>query len=135
MLCGQIKISGQRGQRMINFEKITKMNIEEMSNYLLTVLGEGEGDCICCLCSKYCSKKLSESCEQVIKRYLESEAVGGRMTNFEKIKNMSIEEMFDFFKNKYRCEFCALLNHCGCTWERDEGCKNGLHKYLRQEAE
>jgi hypothetical protein len=56
---------------MTNFEKITKMNIEEMSNYLLTVLGEG--DCICCLYSKYCSKKLSESCEQVIKRYLESE--------------------------------------------------------------
>ena len=57
------------------------------------------------------------------------------MTNYEKIKNMNIEEMFDFFKDKDRCEFCAFVNHCGCSWERDTGCENGLYKYLRQESE
>jgi hypothetical protein len=48
---------------------------------------------------------------------------------------MNIEEMFDFFKDKDRCEFCAFVNHCGCSWERDTGCENGLYKYLRQESE
>jgi hypothetical protein len=56
---------------MTNYEKIINKNIDEMSNYLLLVLGEGE--CMTCFYGKYCSKKLSESCEQVIRKYLESE--------------------------------------------------------------
>jgi len=68
MLCGQIKIFRQRGQRMTNFEKIKNMNIEEMTNFF-------NANSSCDMCSNNHSVCSSEiRCVEGIKNYLESEA-------------------------------------------------------------
>ena len=51
------------------------------------------------------------------------------MTNYEKIKNMSVEEMAEFFKGE--CNFCALHGKC-----RDfNSCHEGHKQWLESEAE
>lgn len=56
------------------------------------------------------------------------------MTNFEKIKSMSVTEMSEFFNNHTQtCDFC--LNNVtnggeGCS----KGCVNGFTKYLLSEV-
>lgn len=54
------------------------------------------------------------------------------MTQFEKIKNMSIEEMVDmFFKNTRTCDFCIRKDSAGCV---GVNCKEGIKKYLESEV-
>lgn len=53
------------------------------------------------------------------------------MTNYEKIQNMSIEELADILDHNGCCYMCAYyLEHC-----KNRDCKQGLLKYLQQEAE
>ena len=37
---------------------------------------------------------------------------GSKMTNFERIKNMTVEEMADFFDRYIHCDNCPA--HCAC---------------------
>ncbi len=53
------------------------------------------------------------------------------MTNFEKIKNMSIDEMAIFFTNFDCFELCKHEGTC----KTYVNCKNGLKKYLETEVE
>ena len=48
------------------------------------------------------------------------------MTNFEKIKNMSVEELARIINS---CEYCAYDN---CGWLP---CEQGITKYLNQEVD
>ena len=51
------------------------------------------------------------------------------MTNFEKIKSMSVKEMAEFIFDNYRCRKCACANN-NC----DGKCKLGIAKWLKKEV-
>lgn len=54
------------------------------------------------------------------------------MTNFEKIKNMSVEEMAEWLQNTLKeCDVCIYGEHntCPCT------CIYGITEWLESEAE
>ena len=56
------------------------------------------------------------------------------MTNYEKIKNMSIEEMAEFIDSPtVDCERCAYYKNGKCL--SDDDCKVGIQKWLESEAE
>lgn len=55
------------------------------------------------------------------------------MTNYEKIRSMSIEEMAVFLKrNLIACNLCEYVKSCTGM---DLECEQGVLKYLQQEAE
>lgn len=56
------------------------------------------------------------------------------MTNYEKIKAMSIEEMADFL-NDSGCGWCNF--NAGCNYPEcgDECCKIGIKNFLEREVE
>ena len=54
------------------------------------------------------------------------------MTNYEKIKNMSIEEMAEFLDENMVCEFCERKEENICTgWN----CREYIIRGLESEAE
>lgn len=53
------------------------------------------------------------------------------MNNFEKIKQMSVDEMADFLDKESRCE-CCIYNDKDCT---DEECMQSIKIWLLQEVE
>lgn len=56
------------------------------------------------------------------------------MTNFEKIKAMSVEEMAEYlFRNVAECEMCPAM--VGCKAPTDFACKGRLLEYLESEVE
>lgn len=66
------------------------------------------------------------------------------MTNFERIKEMSVEEMASdiAIKVKNACLFCAHLETvkkygigCPYCYEEDYGCECGIKKWLESEVE
>lgn len=56
------------------------------------------------------------------------------MTNFEKIKKMSIDEMSEFFGERGCCECCIYDNNFICT-PQNSCCEGGVRKWLESEAE
>ncbi len=59
---------------------------------------------------------------------------GGRMTNFEKIKAMSVEEMAEYlYRNVADCEMCPAMKSCKAP--TDIACKRTLLEWLEREAE
>ena len=48
------------------------------------------------------------------------------MTNYEKIKSMSIEEMAGFIEKNYKCERCVYNHNC---YHND--CKTGISEWLK----
>lgn len=58
------------------------------------------------------------------------------MTNFEKIKNMSIEEIADKLNGLISsCECCPIQKFCDKDIEHYVGCMSMLEKWLKSEAE
>lgn len=58
------------------------------------------------------------------------------MTNFEKIKNMSIEEIADKLNSLISsCECCPIQKFCDKNRENYIGCISILEKWLKSEAE
>lgn len=60
------------------------------------------------------------------------------MTNFEKIKQMSVEEMFEFLKqysSKLLCDFCIYAGKYQGCYDKGKGCEYGKRKWLESEAE
>lgn len=53
------------------------------------------------------------------------------MTNYEKIKAMSIDEMVEKFAKNGCCGFCKLKESQTC----DIPCKQGIRQYLESEDE
>ena len=51
------------------------------------------------------------------------------MTNYERIKNMTIHEIVDLIIHNYRCRKCAYYNRC-CNGE----CEQGIKEWLESEA-
>ena len=51
------------------------------------------------------------------------------MTNYEKIKAMSVDEMVDFINKTNACEKCAHNNCC------DGECRSGIREWLESEVE
>lgn len=55
------------------------------------------------------------------------------MNNYEKIKNMSFDEMVTFLTDSGDCDVCT------CDMEEDKcltvGCSNGIRQWLQQESE
>lgn len=60
------------------------------------------------------------------------------MNNYEKIKNMSIEEMqtfiYDFMKEYEVCAYCPIRNFCHKT-DKTITCKNVVKQWLESEEE
>jgi hypothetical protein len=60
------------------------------------------------------------------------------MTNFEKIKAMSVEEMANIFYNTISCEDCPIINRCIKRNGGFEGnykkCKETVVEYLESEV-
>lgn len=54
------------------------------------------------------------------------------MTNADKIRNMSNEELADWINTKNMCEQCAYEPECVCM---EEPCTDGILQWLRSEAE
>lgn len=52
------------------------------------------------------------------------------MTNYDKIKQMTIDEMILFLNS---CEFCTLWGTADCDCERN--CSTGIKHWLLQEVE
>ncbi|MBO5715054.1 MAG: hypothetical protein J6S23_01515 [Clostridia bacterium] len=57
------------------------------------------------------------------------------MTNFEKIKAMSVEEMVEWIADMVEgeCTFCPAFSFCEC--DGNERCEDCMKKYLESEAE
>ena len=55
------------------------------------------------------------------------------MTNFEKIKNMTVEEMVEFIILKDDCECCKYADDDDACDEFE--CRDGIKAWLEQEAE
>ena len=61
-------------------------------------------------------------------------------TNYEKIKNMSIDEMVSFIRNvandEYICSYCNDENCEQCFLDRDYSrCNKGIRQWLESECE
>ena len=54
------------------------------------------------------------------------------MTNFEKLKSMSLEKLAEFIcENTMDCEDCVGFKYC----TRSDGHANGMSKWLKKEVE
>lgn len=54
------------------------------------------------------------------------------MTNLDRIKNMTLDEMADLLSTKCKC--CAYLSFAPCGF-RACACRDGIKQWLEQEAE
>jgi len=52
------------------------------------------------------------------------------MTNYDRIRNMSVEEMAEFLNDNYKCEQCDYHHKC-CNGE----CIDGIKQYLESEVD
>lgn len=52
------------------------------------------------------------------------------ISNYERIKNMSVEEIAHLIAHNYRCRKCAYHNKC-CNGE----CENGIKEWLNSEVD
>ena len=55
------------------------------------------------------------------------------MTNFDKIKNMSVEELAERLNESFTCARCPIEEFCECVL--DGGCTDTLIKWLKSEVE
>ena len=55
------------------------------------------------------------------------------MTNYEKIKDMSVEEMAEHLSDKIRCDKCPML--AGCFEYEVSGCLERMLDWFLKEAE
>ena len=53
-------------------------------------------------------------------------------TNFEKIKNMTVEEMVEFISCEGACNYCIYANDDNCKGLK---CRQGITAWLNQEAD
>lgn len=53
------------------------------------------------------------------------------MTKYEIIKNMTLEEMAEFFRDRTKCCTCDIKNIC----QFDLCCKDAFERWLNQEAD
>lgn len=51
------------------------------------------------------------------------------MTNYDRIRNMSLEEIVEFINKNYKCRKCAYYNKC-C----DSNCESGIKLWLETEV-
>ena len=56
------------------------------------------------------------------------------MTNFEKIKNMSVEEIADKLDEVFACKFCPIEVFCRKN-KKTIACKTVWKNWLKREAE
>ena len=56
------------------------------------------------------------------------------MTNYEKIKQMSVEELAEFL-NDTGCGWCSFTHGCSYPECGDECCKIGIRTFLESEVE
>lgn len=54
------------------------------------------------------------------------------MTNFEKIKNMSIDELADKLDEVFACEYCPIIEFCNKN-EKIKKCKSIWKKWLKSD--
>lgn len=71
-----------------------------------------------------------------LKWYLSEDEVGP-ITNADKIRSMSDEELSEFLCNGIENVFCDLCEKCSCRYAhcKDELCKTNLIKWLKQQTE
>lgn len=55
-----------------------------------------------------------------------------KMTNYDRIKSMSVEEMADMFFYSWSCEFCVV--HDKCKENNYENCIKNVKQWLLQEV-
>ena len=59
--------------------------------------------------------------------------IDGKQTNYDRIRNMSVEDFTDFIYYNYRCRRCAFNNGFGATCGGE--CKEGIKKWLESEVD
>ena len=59
------------------------------------------------------------------------------MNNYEKIKNMTVDEMAGCIKSNMlnECKFCIYSNGCLATTYQRKSCLDGIKKWLLSEVE
>lgn len=57
------------------------------------------------------------------------------MTNYEKIRNMSVTEMADFFDSFERTAGCDICSYNGMGMCPKRECTEGIKEYLEREVE
>lgn len=55
------------------------------------------------------------------------------MTNFEKLKNMEIDELADNLDEVFACEYCPITEFCNKN-EKIKKCKSIWKKWLKSES-
>lgn len=56
-------------------------------------------------------------------------------TNYEKIKNMTVEELAEFFHKTNACFYCIYEGLEETECDESEGCLSGIKQWLQAEAE
>lgn len=56
-------------------------------------------------------------------------------TNYERIKNMTVEEMVEFFVDNIVCENCPAYDYCDTEDVTYEDCPKFFMKWLQSESE
>lgn len=57
------------------------------------------------------------------------------MKNYEKIKQMSIEEMAQMLYSHTTCRYCPMRFKCGSNHQGRNKCPNKIRQWLESEAE
>ena len=57
------------------------------------------------------------------------------MTNYERIKNMSVEEMAEFLCDNFECNICPAFDGNYCPNSNIKICSKAMKKHLESEAE
>lgn len=57
------------------------------------------------------------------------------MTNYERIKSMSIDEMAEFLCDNFKCNICPAFDGNYCPNSNLKICSKAMKKYLESEAE
>lgn len=57
------------------------------------------------------------------------------VTNYEKIKNMTVEEMAEFFSECIMCDDCPVCTFCDEEMVTGDGCPKIFRQWLQTESE
>lgn len=61
--------------------------------------------------------------------------IDGKQTNYDRIRNMSLEEMAEFLCDNFECDICPAHSANYCTIKSSQICSMAMEKYLESEVD
>lgn len=113
-------------KKMTNRDYIMNISVKDFINEYCLLVGYTEKDFVRLMI-------LFKADDDRVNKWLNSEMIGSRiLTNAERIKSMSIEELADFFSREIfkKCEDCPAYMYC----TGDCSCQEAVKKWLESEA-